>query len=71
MIPGSANTTRADGTRTELTGADVVQGGEHPQHEGGGHGDGVPGLLQHELVPRDDLGRVTSTSETLGCPYFP
>lgn len=41
---------------TALTSSDVVQGGQHPQHERGGDCDGVSSLLQHELVPSYDLG---------------
>ena len=40
-----------------ITSSDLVEAGQHPDHEAGWHGDGVPGLLQHHLVPpHDDLG---------------
>lgn len=38
-----------------LTSSDLVERGEHPDHEGGGDGDGVAGLLQHHLVPPHQL----------------
>lgn len=56
---------------TVLTGPDVVQGGQHAEHEGGGHCDGVPRLLQHELIPSDHLGQVKPPSETAECPHPP
>ena len=34
-----------------VTSSDLVETGQHPDHEAGGDGDGVPGLLQHHLVP--------------------
>ena len=52
--------------RTALTGSDVVQRGQHPQHEGGGHCDGVPGLLQHQLIAGDDLWASTATHQRPG-----
>lgn len=54
------------GMLTGLTRTDVVQGGQHPEHEGGRHGDGVPRLLQHELVSSDDLGEVSQHVKDLG-----
>ena len=39
-----------------LTSPDLVEAGEHPDHEAGGHRDRVPRLLQHHLVtPRHHL----------------
>ena len=34
-----------------ITSSDLVEAGQHPDHEAGGDRDGVPGLLQHHLVP--------------------
>lgn len=54
-----------------LTGSDVIQGGQHPQHEGGWDRDGVSGLLQHEFIPRYDLGgKPDSLVSTWGQPYL-
>ena len=36
---------------TTLTSPDLIEAGQHPDHEAGGDRDGVPGLLQHHLVP--------------------
>ena len=46
---------RVNTTRPSLTSSDLVERGEHPDHESGGHGDGVAGLLQHHLVPAHQL----------------
>ena len=35
----------------DFTSPDLVEAGQHPYHERGWHRDGVPGLLQHHLVP--------------------
>lgn len=43
-------------TLTVLTSSDVIQRGQHPQHEGGGDRDGVSGLLQHEFISSYNLG---------------
>lgn len=55
-----------------LTSSDVIQRGQHPQHEGGGDRDGVSGLLQHEFISRYNLGGkrdgLVNPSRSRPCP---
>ena len=50
-----------------VTSSDLVETGQHPDHEAGRHGDGVPRLLQHHLVPpHHHLGLLPGEGGLLG-----
>ena len=63
----SSETGRLDSGAVAVTSSDLVETGQHSDHEAGRHGDGVPRLLQHHLVPPHHHLRLLPVEGSLLC----